>query len=287
MSCTVRFWAAIQLGCRAAPNSDLLHSRRVFLKLRGCIDLGWRTAATLDRGGGRCVDTRMKAKTELAPGPGIQVLAAEKQDAGWMVSAVFPGSGRCPMCDLESTSRHGWYVRHLQDLPIQGSTVVLNLRVTRWQCRNPHCGQQTFVTRLPEIAPPFARRTRRVIDLALLLAHAAGGRPAERLMRRLGVPKSDDTLLRSLKRHVADRRGAASVRVLGIDDWSWRKGSSYGTIMVELERREVLDGGVSPNRRKFRRPPTFQFSMVGTGCEVGLEAASDLDRGSPTCRIST
>jgi hypothetical protein len=46
-------------------------------------------------------------------------------------------------------------------------------------------------------------------------------------------------------------------------------------------------GGVSPNRRKFRRPPTFQFSIVGTGCEVGLEAASDLDRGSPTFRIST
>jgi Transposase len=33
---------------------------------------------------------------------------------------------------------------------------------------------------------------------------------------------------------------------LGIDDWAWRKGSTYGTIVVDLERREVVD--VLPDR---------------------------------------
>jgi transposase len=47
--------------------------------------------------------------------------------------------------------------------------------------------------------------------------------------------------LRSLKRGVRDRAGVAPVRVIGIDDWSWQKGRTYGTIMVDLERREVLD----------------------------------------------
>jgi transposase len=60
-------------------------------------------------------------------------------------------------------------------------------------------------------------------------------------MTRLGLPQSDDTILRNLKRHAADRRAGATVRVVGIDDWSWRKGSSYGTIIVDLERREVVD----------------------------------------------
>jgi hypothetical protein len=60
-------------------------------------------------------------------------------------------------------------------------------------------------------------------------------------MARLGVPQSKDTLLRALKRSVRDQTGAAPVRVVGIDDWSWRKGNTYGTIMVDLERREVLD----------------------------------------------
>jgi transposase len=31
------------------------------------------------------------------------------------------------------------------------------------------------------------------------------------------------------------------LRILGIDDWSWLKGSQYGTIMVDLERPEVVD----------------------------------------------
>jgi hypothetical protein len=60
-------------------------------------------------------------------------------------------------------------------------------------------------------------------------------------MTRLGLPQSKDTLLRSLKRGAHDRAGVAPVRVIGIDDWSWRKGRTYGTIMVDLERREVLD----------------------------------------------
>jgi hypothetical protein len=80
-----------------------------------------------------------------------------------------------------------------------------------------------------------------VSELAHLIGHAAGGRPAERLMTRLGLPQSDDTILRQLKRHQAERREATPVRVAGIDDWSWRKGCSYGTIVVDLERREVVD----------------------------------------------
>ena len=60
-------------------------------------------------------------------------------------------------------------------------------------------------------------------------------------MKRLGMPVSDDTILRHLKRQVAHLRAKTTVRVAGIDDWSWRKGRTYGTIIVDLERREVVD----------------------------------------------
>ncbi|SEF11372.1 Transposase [Rhizobiales bacterium GAS191] len=65
-------------------------------------------------------------------------------------------------------------------------------------------------------------------------------------MKRLGMPASDDTILRQLKRQVAARSAKTAIRVAGIDDWSWRKGCGYGTIVVNLERREVVD--VLPNR---------------------------------------
>ncbi len=61
------------------------------------------------------------------------------------------------------------------------------------------------------------------------------------MIKRIGMPTSDDTILRCLKRGVKARRSEETTRVVGVDDWAWRKGSTYGTIVVDLERREVLD----------------------------------------------
>jgi transposase len=100
------------------------------------------------------------------------------------------------------------------------------------------------VEQFPEIAAPLARRTRRVSELVHLFGHGVGGRPSERLLKRIGMPTSDDTILRHLKRRA--KRPETSVRVVGVDDWAWRKGHNYGTIIVDLERREVVD--VLPDR---------------------------------------
>jgi transposase len=84
-----------------------------------------------------------------------------------------------------------------------------------------------------------------VTDLAQLVGHSAGGRPAERILTQLGLPQSDDTVLRIVKRSASFRRDKPA-RVVGIDDWSWLKGRTYGTIVVDLERRVVVD--VLPER---------------------------------------
>jgi hypothetical protein len=139
------------------------------------------------------------------------------------VRAVGLGSGRYPDCEPLSTSRHSRYVRYMQDLPVQGITVALCVKLSRWRCRDRRCERKTFSDLLPRIARPFARRTRRVSELTHLVGHAAGGRLAEWLMTRLGLPQSDDTILWQLKRHQAERGEVTPVRVAGIDDWSWRK----------------------------------------------------------------
>jgi transposase len=116
----------------------------------------------------------------------------------------------------------------------------------RWRCRDKACSRRTFVEQFPEIAAPLARRTRRVAELIHLFGHGVGGRPSERLLKRIGMPTSDDTILRHLKRRTDGQRAKTSVRVVGVDDWAWRKGHDYGTIVVDLERREVVD--VLPDR---------------------------------------
>ena len=117
----------------------------------------------------------------------------------------------------------------------------MKLRSSRWLCAERKCKRQTFTDRLPTIATPYARRTRRVAEIVGLLGHSAGGRPGERLMQRLGMPVSDDTILRQLKRDAAAACRTPPIRVVGIDDWSWRRSWRYGTIVVDLERRSVVD----------------------------------------------
>jgi hypothetical protein len=69
--------------------------------------------------------------------------------------------------------------------------------------------------------------------------HAAGGRPSERLMTGLGMPVGHTTILRYVKG--APCGGPATLRVAGIDNCAWKKGTSYGTMIVDLERRQVVD----------------------------------------------
>lgn len=99
------------------------------------------------------------------------------------------------------------------------------------------CPRRTLSDHIPSIARPFARRTSRVREIVSHLGHATGGRPAERLLHRLGVGVSDDTVLRQLKHRAQD--AAQPPRAIGIDDWSWRKPQTYVTINVDLERRSL------------------------------------------------
>lgn len=81
----------------------------------------------------------------------------------------------------------------------------------------------------------------RLAEIVDLVGHGMGGRPAENLLHRLGIPISDTTILRQLKWDMPNTAQDDDVRVLGIDDWSWRRSSHYGTIMVDLEKRAVVD----------------------------------------------
>ena len=73
---------------------------------------------------------------------------------------------------------------------------------------------------------------------------ALGGRPGQSIARRLLLPVSKDTLLRVVRRNAA--RSDAAPRVVGIDDWAWKRGHRYGTIICDLEKRRIID--ILPDR---------------------------------------
>lgn len=165
---------------------------------------------------------------------------------GWIVEADGQNSAICPGCGVVSRSRHSRYRRQIADLPLQGARVTLNLNVGRWRCRTPECRRQIFAERLPSVVADYARQTNRLTETQTVVGRALGGRPGQRLLDRLGMPVSRHTLLRRVKDAVTRAVPADEIRAIGVDDWAWNKGKSFGTIVVDLERRHVVD--VLPTR---------------------------------------
>lgn len=148
-------------------------------------------------------------------------------------------SNRCPQCARPSRQRHGQYRLTLLDLPAHGKKVRLDLTVRRYRCATEGCRVQTFSEGFgPDLARPHGRRTTRLRSLVHHLGIALGGRPAQALSGRLLLPVSKDTFLRGV-RQTEDL--AVVPRVIGIDDWAWRRGQRYGTLICDLEMRRVID----------------------------------------------
>ena len=135
---------------------------------------------------------------------------------------------------------HGPIWRQLLDLPSHGRTVHVRIAVRRFRCVNSGCSVQIFAERLDQaIAPPSARRTGRLETIVHRLGIALGGRPASSLAKLLMVPISKDTLLRVVRQRALP--ALTLTRVVGIDDWAWRRGHGAGTIVCDLERRQIID----------------------------------------------
>jgi transposase len=145
----------------------------------------------------------------------------------------------CPSCDAPSSRVHSRYERRLADLPWQGRPVTIRIRARRFLCIEPTCPRRTFAERLPGIARRSARRCERLADVQRHVALALGGEAGARLAGHLAMPTSADTLLRLATS--AARAETPAPRALGVDEWAWRKGRRYGTILVDLERSRVVD----------------------------------------------
>jgi transposase len=145
----------------------------------------------------------------------------------------------CPSCRHFSRQVHSRARRTLFDLPVAGRRVRLSLQVRRFFCRAPGCPRRTFREQLPTLAAPWARRTERLQAILRQIGFALGGEAGARLAAQLGMPWSADTLLRLVQQ--APAPPAPTPRVLGIDDWSFLRGKTYGTILLDLERRVPID----------------------------------------------
>ena len=182
----------------------------------------------------------MLSPTILPDPDQLQLLSLSADAARITLSVQTTGpEAPCPCCGEGSTRIHSRYLRHLADLPWQELPVRLRLHVRRFFCDNPACERQIFTERLPGVVAAYGRRTSRLDEWFTHIGFALGGEAGARLLRELGVLTSGDTVLRYLDTFAVGPR--STPRVLSVDDFAFCRGRTYGSMLVDLERHQVVD----------------------------------------------
>jgi transposase len=145
----------------------------------------------------------------------------------------------CPLCASQASHIHSRYRRHIVDLPCVGQEVHFVLLVRKFFCKQSTCVRVIFVERLTPFIEPWARVTTRLFQSVQAIGLATGGMLGTRLADRLGMETSWMTILRRMM--ALPTEPVKQVSQLGIDDFAFRRGHKYGTILVDMINHKVID----------------------------------------------
>ncbi|WP_328688083.1 transposase [Streptomyces phaeochromogenes] len=175
----------------------------------------------------------------LFPGIDVRVERVSASSDVLVVEAVSTARpGRCPDCRKLARRIHSAYQRALNERPLASRRVMVRLRVRRYFCNRKSCSRKTFVEQVAGLSERHRRSSTGLTDWLRSIAIEHGGRPAARLCRRLRMAAGRTRLLRLL---VAPAVPDRAPRVLGVDEFAFRRGCTYGTVLVDVEAGRVVD----------------------------------------------
>ena len=172
------------------------------------------------------------------PGIGVSSVTLEDDRAVFHIRSISLCS-LCPKCNMLSIKVHSRYSRTILDLPLSGRSAEVRISVRKFFCLSETCQQKVFCERFENVVKPYGRRAMRLDQRLTILGLKSGGSMGASLAMLFGVPVSSSTILRlacGMEEPMLE-----TPRVLGIDDWAYKKGRNYGTILVDLEKRQPVD----------------------------------------------
>jgi transposase len=187
-----------------------------------------------------CFPTQMSIMSLLALPSGLEITACSQQEGMLCVSLLSTQpTSHCPLCGSAATRIHSRYQRRLADLPSTGQPVHFVLAVRKFFCDVPTCPRKIFAERLAPFVAPSARVTARLFQMVQIIGLATGGRLGVRVTDCMGIQISRLTILRRIMALPAKPVGP--VTQVGIDDFSFKRGRTFGTILVNMQTHQVVD----------------------------------------------
>jgi len=172
--------------------------------------------------------------------PGITISEVVIKDSQLSIVAIIKSkSGHCPHCSNKSNRVHSLYCRSLQDLSVADKQVNIKLHIRKFFCLNKRCSYKIFSQQLASGLNRYSRRTSRANQQLTQMSLEASARKSSWLSKLIRVPVSPSTCLRLVNNCVVPAH--EKIRHLGIDDWAYRKGHTYGTILVDRETGKAVD----------------------------------------------
>jgi transposase len=153
-------------------------------------------------------------------------------------AAIKSHRSKCPVCGKYSKRVHDYYFRTISDLPVFQNRTEILLKTRKFRCGNDRCHRKVFSEQTPDIVP-YARRTKRAAKILDSFAIELTGRLGSILSKQLSIAVSSSTITRIA--HSQQLLDIQQPRVLGVDDWAYRKGVSYGTILIDMETSRPIE----------------------------------------------
>lgn len=145
----------------------------------------------------------------------------------------------CPYCGSRSDKIHSRYIRYVTDLPMLGRRTVLHLQMRKFFCHNEDCSHKTFAEQPGIEIFRYRRRSRRCEVLVSKLSLDSSAGKSSSHLRMMGIPISRATVLRDIHRMPLPLY--PDIDRIGVDDWAFRKGISYGSVIVNLRTGMIID----------------------------------------------